>query len=1200
MRRWVEYDHNEVVSFTGYVTEVQEKEASRRAYIVKITTPDNQPITGAIWKKSPAAEIQWEEDRWYEFSNILVKQWDDVLCLSATPQTTVQKTTSEHEAQEKSTDSEIAEIEVTANPLSEFYEAFRIIGSIIETVLEHEATSVSTTDESEPIVQYHAVIQTIISDSDHLPADTSGYGSQQATRTDFQMTQYREAFGNGDWVTEFQCIDVEPLKDRTQQRLSEYEIVDTPSLLIRPIAPTSEQPIPESVADFEDLQRALELLTEFPAVPAAPADDVGSNISLPIHDIYISISEEFDEETPSLDAAELPSPSKSPEEPSATNDLFVDTHSIEETLDWLRTESSHEGHIAHEHKQSGKDAQFADTIPVSDSVISAASTRGITSPYRHQNQALEAAQDGDHVVLATETASGKSLPYTLLALERAVTEQLTTLYIAPTKALINDQAENFRQFASEISGESTPSVGVYTGDTPDEVRRHHRRMPPDVLLMTPELVHTSLLPYHNRWNGFLNQLGTIVIDEVHEFRGLFGSHTGLVFRRLNRLLESYNQDPTYFCCSATIGNPINHASNVTGQPASQFALIDTDTSSRGRRFWLLYNPPFKQRDSDTTDSEYGEYPDNWDERRQRVYRRDGHQCTSCGKLGGVNGSAELHAHHIVSPANGGTHTLSNLRTLCASCHSSEHDHPVGRKSLPTDDTNQPSVPGEVRAGYERKSNHPISIRLFTELVARSHQTLVFTGSRQGAARYTTAAANRLEEMNLNDLAAKVMAYHAALPDADREAIEQGLRDGEVRGVWSTNALELGIDVGGLDAITIDGHPGTNMSLFQQTGRAGRGEEDCLILFVARPSPLDQFCISHPSAIFDELPAEAKINTENTELLEDHVVAAADEKPLRISDEANFGGSFPAIVSDLTDGQRLTRSTDDQGIHWNSTEADTQYNMALRGEFGTEYTLIDQTRDAEIGELTFPDVLRDCHPDAIYSHRKLNYQVEDFDETRTQITLRQIENESRYTRPLFDQSVTVPKITDIKSLPNENKAEIGFAEMVYHEELEGYLQFRYPGDEDPTEHSIEESLPDYRLRTNGLFITLPSSLEDRIREMINSQEGVLAGIHAIEHALRSMFPLSVLCSSNDITGLSVVNHDTTDGPTIFILDNVPGGAGLTESGYAQIEYLLTQTRDLINSCDCASGCPSCIHLESCRSRNRVLKKELALFALNKLC
>lgn len=874
---------------------------------------------------------------------------------------------------------------------------------------------------------------------------------------------------------------------------------------------------------------------------------------------------------------------------------------INDTLEWLHTESVHKDHISHEHRQSRKKANFAETVPVSEPIMSAASNCGITSLYFHQTKALESAKDGKNVVISTETASGKSLPYTLLTLERAIIEGSTTLYVASMKALINDQAKKFEEFASSTPVSSTPSVGIYTGDTSDDTRRQYRRKPPDVLLMTPELVHMSLLQYHNTWSRFLKKLDTIVVDEIHEFRGLFGSHMGLVFRRLNRLLESYNQDATYFCCSATIGNPVNHASQVTGQSPSQFTLIDTDASSRGERFWLLYNPPRKEDSSDTMDSEYNGPPPDWDEVCQRVYQRDGYQCMSCGEHGGVDGSAELYANHIVSPANGGTDDVSNLKTLCGSCYESEHGHSVEDGTPSVEDKNHSSIPGEAQTGDERKSNHPVSIRLFTELVARNHQTLVFTDSRQGTEEHVKGSINRLKKMNFDEFASKIEPYHAALTDNKRETIEDGIKTGEVTGVWSTDALELGIDIGGLDAVIIDGHPGTNMSLFQRTGRAGRGDEDCLILFVAAPTPLDQFCITHPSAIFDEPPAEAKVNITNPEILRDHVVSAADERLISIDDESYFGGSLSTVVSDLCDNQRLALITDNDEIRWKSTEDDTQHNMTLRGDFGTEYSLIDKTQDTKVGELNFPDVLRDCHPEAIYYHQKINYRIEEFNDTDAQVILRPIDEVSGHTQPLFNQSISVVDTIDISqnSETGIEKAEIGYIKIMYREELESYLQFDYRGDDNPTEHEINEQLPNYTLRTNGIFITLPESLENRMRRMTESQEAVLAGIHAIEHAMRSIFPLSVLCSTDDIMGLSVANHDQMGGPTIFIFDNIAGGAGLTQTGYERIGSVIQQTRDLIASCDCESGCPSCIHLNSCQSKNRVLNKELALFVLNRL-
>lgn len=308
MRGWDEYSHNDVISFTGYVTEVQDKKATRHAYTIEIATPDNDPITAEIWSKSPASGISWQEDRWYEFSNILFKRWENSLRLSATPQTTVEKTTSDKTIQIKTpSDGETSGAEVVPNPLSELYEAFRSIRSVIGPVLEDENTPVSATDESEAIVQYHAVIEALVGGSDHLPADMSGYGSQQASRTEFSMTQYREKFGNGDWITEFQCIEVESLRDETQRDLQQQNFVENPSLRVRPVAPGSREPLPEAVSGFEDLQKALELLGEFPIAPAGPKDDVESSEGFPIGEIYASLSDGFDKDTPCVDPAKLPS-----------------------------------------------------------------------------------------------------------------------------------------------------------------------------------------------------------------------------------------------------------------------------------------------------------------------------------------------------------------------------------------------------------------------------------------------------------------------------------------------------------------------------------------------------------------------------------------------------------------------------------------------------------------------------------------------------------------------------------------------------------------------------------------------------------------------------------------------------------------------------------------------------------------------------
>lgn len=1195
MSDWNGYEHNDTASFIGQIIEASELQDDMRTHRLIVQDKDGHDLKTTIWKVSPAVKISWQEKQWYNFQNILVKQWDSSTELHVTEKTTVELANSSPEVLDESTQSQ-SDASLARCKLSELYEAFRSLNYVIKIVLEDESTSFSEKDFDEPLVHYHFVIESILFDNEYLPSGLNGYGAQQRDRIQFGINEYREQYGSGNWITEYDCIDIQPFKQPIREQLIKHGSIRNESALVRPVAPQSEQSLPDFVTSSQELETAFRLLSEFPAIPTGPTDKTPSEKQLPVRQIYMNLIDEIDDQA-LLDPEAIPAGDTFDD--SQNSDIREEEHSISETLTWLHEESSHSSEIADEKSQDSRDALFEDKIPLADPVVEAVRNLDISSLYVHQKKALEATKTGENVVLSTETASGKSLPYRLLSLDRAYRDEATTLYIAPTKALINDQAADFEKFIEALPENSGVSVGIYTGDTTKKERREIKYDPPNVLLMTPELVHRSLLPYHSSWSSFLQHLETIVIDEVHEFRGLFGSHIGLLFRRLNRLLDRYNQEPSYFCCSATIGNPKIHASSVTGRQSNNFSLVDEDTSGRGRRSWLFYNPPLKERNGGIEDSDINDYPDNWDELSQRVRKRDEHQCTSCGKLGGMNGSAELHAHHIVSPSQGGKHSLPNLKTLCSECHSDEHGRPVGREVQPGDSQERPNAPGEVEAGYERRSNHPISIRLFTEIIARGHQTLVFTRTRQGTEQYAKESAKRLEQMGYHELTNQIKAYNARQEDAERESIERGLKNGEIKGVWSTNALELGVDIGSLDAVIIDGHPGTNMSLFQQTGRGGRGQEDCVILFVAQPNPLDQYWINNIDRVFDDPPADAKINTNNKVLVPDHIVSAADEYPLSVDDRSHFGEQIEDLVPALSESGRLTRSIGANGVQWDSTESDTQHSFPLRGEIGAEYTLIDQTRDETIGSIEFPDVLRDCHPKAIYTYHKRNYRVEKFDETHCRVHLSEIPDSKQFTRPIFNQSVSVQVPHDRKQIASENEANVAHAELSYEESLEGYLQYSYPGDNDPIENTIDKQLPSNRIQTSGLYLTIPSRVEDRMQNMVDSEEGVIAGIHAIEHAMQSMFPLEVLCSTNDIRGVSVSQHQHTGLPTIFILDNIEGGAGLTQSGYDEIMPLLRKAKSVIASCDCQFGCPSCIYLDSCRSQNRVLNKELALYTLSEL-
>ncbi|MFT4884167.1 MAG: DEAD/DEAH box helicase domain-containing protein, partial [Natronomonas sp.] len=538
---------------------------------------------------------------------------------------------------------------------------------------------------------------------------------------------------------------------------------------------------------------------------------------------------------------------------------------MDETVAWLRDRPYYEDQIRAHEILPGDDPRFAD-IDLDSRLESALQDRGIDRLYRHQVEAIEAVREGDDAVLATETASGKSLAYTVPAFERAMDRHATTLYLAPQVALINDQAETLSDLADGLGFASGVTVDQYTGRQSRSEKEAVRDRQPTVLLCTPDMLHYGLLPHARRlWKWFFERLETVVVDEVHEYRGVFGSHVSLVFRRLLRLCEEFGADPEFVCCSATIGNPVEHAATVTGRDPDGVRLVDTDDSATGPTHWLLWNPP-----------EYDE---------------------------GGWGSDEA-------------------------------------------------------GGGRRRSSHTETERLFCDLVAKGYQTLVFTSARQTAERYASKSASTLRERGEADLARNIEAYQAALTDDRRREIEDGLQSGDVRGVWSTNALELGVDIGGLDAVILDGYPGTRMAAFQQAGRAGRGTGPSLVAMVAGEDQLDQYLMSNPDAFFEGAPEKAVTNPENDRLMPPHVRSAADESWLRPEDDRYFGERFPEVVGELTDEGLLSRRETSEGVRWLNDGPQPQYDMSLRTVDDREIQLRGPNGDT-IAKLPFDDALRDA-------------------------------------------------------------------------------------------------------------------------------------------------------------------------------------------------------------------------------------------------
>lgn len=843
---------------------------------------------------------------------------------------------------------------------------------------------------------------------------------------------------------------------------------------------------------------------------------------------------------------------------------------VDDTISWLQDRGYYSGQIVHQQVVDGEQATTAD-LEVLAPVASALNQIGISDLYTHQAEAIQAVRDGSNTVVATPTASGKTLTYTVPAMERALENAGKTLYIAPYRALINDQETSFREFAEELGFGEQVDVAVKTGETSDPQTKNIKQRQPDVLLTTVDQIHYSLVPYahgHNHWRWLFQQLDTVVLDEVHMYRGYFGSHVSLVLRRLNRLLDHYNTDPEYICCSATIGNPVEHAAAVTGQSEQSFTLIDDDHSASGDRHWLFWNPPLKKDDEDDFES----IPD-----------------PAVGPDGTVRAG-----HDEAPPADIAAAMTEQQSTTSSQPGTTPHqDDGILASPSPSAGTpDQRAVPhhDEV-AGGERRSQHVESVRLFCDLVTRGYQTMVFTKARQGAEQYTNWADKELRSRGHHDLADAVYAYHAALDGDRRRDLEAALRNGEARGVWSTNALELGIDIGTLDVVLLDGYPGTSMSTFQRAGRAGRGDDACLIILVCADNPLDQYLMRDPEQLFEGGAEQAAVNPSNRAVQPEHIVCAASDHYLSPADEAFFGPDLPERVTDLEATDRLRRVDDDR-IRWAAVNEDIPWETNIRNIDDREIQLIDRNRDEHLGSLEYSAALRDAHPDAIYTHQKQSYKVVELDLDHDRAYLESVDT-SAYTRPLREKELTIEDTVETETVTcGEVSFQKTLAELTVTNNVTGYLHYSHPNDDSPTEQPFDEPLPPDEVQTTGLFFTIPEDTQASIVAKTDDQDQYLSALHAVEHALISLFPREILCDRADIGGLSTVSHPQTTNGTIFVHDIHPGGAGYSKVAYNRLHSLLADTRDLLDGCSCTSGCPSCIHSPHCGNANRHLDKQLA--------
>ena len=771
--------------------------------------------------------------------------------------------------------------------------------------------------------------------------------------------------------------------------------------------------------------------------------------------------------------------------------------------------------------------------------------RGITAPWIHQEQAAQLAHGGQDVVLATATASGKSLAYLLPVLTAIGAREhdpearrATALYLSPTKALAADQLTNITAMA-DGAGIRDARVAVYDGDTPAEQRRWVRRHG-TVVLTNPDMLHFGLLPGHEQWAHFFRALRYVVIDECHSYRGVFGSHVSMVVRRLRRIAAHYRADPTFILASATTANPELSASRLIGRDVEP---VTEDGSPRAGLTIGLWEPGTRTRVDGRGD------PARWDDGPGQATEggdAEGEETDGADGADGVDG------------ADGAGRTEEPLRR---------------------------SATSEAAA-------------LLADLVERDVQTLVFARSRRGAELVSTGARRLLgqkaeegADARLADAAQRIAAYRGGYLARERRVLEDSLRSGELRALASTNALELGIDISGLDAVVVAGWPGTRASLWQQFGRAGRRQDSgggSLALFVAREDPLDTYVVHHPETVFGAEVEAAVFDPANPYVMTPHLCAAASELAIRDGEEEIFGPTARELLTTLAArGVLRSRAT---GWYWTLSESAHELTD-LRGSGGEPVRIVEEAGGELLGTVDAASAHTQVHDGAVYLHQGRSYVVNRLDVDQAVAFVRR-EDPLHSTHP---QSASTLRIRQVdREVPWKDGVRLCFGTVDVTDQVTGYQVRDVFTQAVLAQHPLD--LPPRTLTTKAVWWVIPRERTDAAEIPGEELPGAL---HAAEHAAISMLPLLATCDRWDIGGLSAAEHEDTGEPTIFVYDGAPGGAGFAERGADDAAAWVRATADMIAECGCEAGCPACVVSPKCGNGNEPLSKAQAVRLLGLL-
>lgn len=718
---------------------------------------------------------------------------------------------------------------------------------------------------------------------------------------------------------------------------------------------------------------------------------------------------------------------------------------------------------------------------VSPEVVQVMVSRGIDRPWTHQARAATLAAEGNHVVLSTSTASGKSLAYQLPILTTLTSDaRATALYLAPTKALGADQLRTTIAVTDELRDHSSELADVfssaYDGDTPVETRQWARANA-RWIFTNPDMLHLGILGAHERWSRFLRNLRYVVVDECHYYRGVFGSNVALVLRRLRRLCARYGASPVFVLASATTSEPGRAASRLIGAACSE---VTEDGSPHGARTVALWEPPLLK------------------------------------DITGENGA------------------------------------PI------------------------RKSAAAEASRIMADLLVEGARTLAFVRSRR-AAEVTALGVQRILADVDPQLVRRVAAYRAGYLADDRRKLESDLSDGTLLGVATTNALELGVDIAGLDAVVVAGFPGTVASFWQQGGRAGRRGEGSLLVLVARDDPLDTYLVHHPAALLDR-PVEATVtDPTNPYLLAPQLLCAAAEMPITATEAEEL--SAESVLEELELQGYVRRRPHGWFITPEGQRLSPHGSVDIRGGVGAQVAIVDGESGRMLGTVDGGRAPATAHPGAVHIHQGESFVVDELD-LDSGLALVHAEQPEWNTSA---REVTDISITAVHESVDYGEVRVALVQVNVTHQVVGYLR-RLPSGE--VLDSIELDMPAQTLDTRAVMYTITPEL---LEHKGIPYERFPGSLHAAEHAAIGLLPLVATCDRWDIGGVSTALHPDTGLPTVFVYDGYDGGAGFADRGHAAIADWLEATHDAIVSCECHSGCPSCVQSPKCGNGNDPLDK-----------